>query len=125
MVTKVHTHLNKPQLPYHIATSQLIYNANQLTGFYMMGKLQECLSTYDLLLPPGIKWLNLHRFQILHKYLNPLSANPLLTSNSHRRVNSFSTLDQVSKILTFFNDITETNDKYKDVFTSSKITHVD
>ena len=26
-------------VPYHIETSQLICNANELTGFYMMGKI--------------------------------------------------------------------------------------
>ena len=26
-------------VPHHIASSQLIYSANQLTGFYMMGNI--------------------------------------------------------------------------------------
>ena len=26
-------------VPHHIETSQLIWNANQLTGFYMMGNI--------------------------------------------------------------------------------------
>ena len=87
----------------------------------------NCLSVFDHFVRLALKGLILACIQInnlLEEIAFVLCAS-LLTSNSHHRVNSFSTLDQVSKILTFFNDITETNDKYKYVFTSSKITHVD
>ena len=31
----------KTNVPHHIETSQLIYIANQLTGFYMMGNISR------------------------------------------------------------------------------------
>ena len=30
---------SKTNVPYHIETSQLIFNSNQFTGFYMMGNI--------------------------------------------------------------------------------------
>ena len=35
-------------VPHHIATSQLICNADQSTGFYMMGNIQQSLFMFYL-----------------------------------------------------------------------------
>ena len=37
--TKMTLNLLTTNVPHHIETSQLICNANQLTGFYMMGNI--------------------------------------------------------------------------------------
>ena len=36
-------------MPYHTETAQLIYPANQLTGFYLMGPVDELMSHLRML----------------------------------------------------------------------------
>ena len=63
-LSRVHMERNRCQLfndqcSHHIETSQLIYRANQLTGFYMMGTLvvkglRNALSRIDFIMSNNV-----------------------------------------------------------------------